>query len=435
MAVALNCTNCSAPLRVDNADVRAQKTTCQFCGTLLHITDKGSEEYQGDLIKRDPPEGVTVKREGGALSVMTKLTSINSENTQIRSSMKPRTFYIVLGISLSIGAVVFYVARHTDGAFVMALVATLAALVAQMMLFTKSNPALILKDGILKTEVSRNQHHLETAVRDIKQLYIATKKFGNLGHTHDLYALLNDGKRIWLYGSFSNPDIALYIEELMEIEMGMFNLPVFGDAPADQHAESIPQAKIITTLDPCANCGADLNPADDDHKRGFTTCNYCNTVTLMYAPGAEKPLLGLPDVDDPNLQYIIKQDGENLTIHDKNNKVILQIKNGSPVNILNGAKFFIKQVSNDEKVQNAGFMDIVNAARNMEQRMAYSENIDIDLHGSDEEKKRAFWGWFLGNNHFHIVAKTDAGESPVIEGIKNPGEAALLLMTIQQHLN
>lgn len=433
MAVALNCTNCSAALRVDDADVRAQHTTCQFCGTLLHLTDKGTEEYKEELVKRQPPEGVTVIHADGALSVAAKLSMMGSDNTQVRSSVKPRTFYIILGISLVIGAIVFYLVRNIEGAIVMAFFATLAALIAQLMLFTKSNPALILKDGIVKTEVSMNASHIETAVHDIQQLYIATKKFGNYGSTHDLYALLNDGKRIRLYGSFDNPEIALYIEEIMEIEMGLFNLPVFGDAPAIEQAEAIPKATASSALDPCANCSAELNVSDDDRRRGFTTCQYCSTVTLLYAPNSEKPMLGLPDTNDPKLQFSIEDEAGNLTIRNNAKNVIFKIENGAPVDVADSAKFFMKQVEN-KKVENAGLMDFVSAALNMEQRMAYSEDIDINMEGSDEEKKQALMGWFLGKSHFDIIAKTDVGESPIIANIHDPREAALLLMTIQKHL-
>ena len=431
MAVALNCTQCSAPLRVDDADVRANMTTCQFCGTLLHLTEKGSEEYQDELVKRQPPEGVVLKRgEEGEFQVATKLSGFG-ENTQIRSSVGPKAFIGVLIVMAIVGIATFYFARNTEAPFVFALFAVIGTFAIGMFATTTDKPALTLKDGALKSQVAMNWDHKETQVTDIKQLYTASKNFGDKGSIHDLYALLDNGKRVRLYGSFNNAEVALYIEEILEVELGLFNLPVFGDAPADEHAENMPQAAIEIELDPCANCGADLNPSNDDHRRGFTTCKFCSTVTLMYAPGAEKPLLGLLEPDDPKLQFSIVDEAHSLKITDKQKRLLLTIESGKAVDVAEDAQFFMKRVTEDVK-RELGFGDFINAARNLEERMAYSGNIGTE--GSEEDKAAALMGWVLGNTYFDIIAKSGDDESTVIDGIRDPREAALLLTTIQKHV-
>jgi hypothetical protein len=51
---------CAASLVADDLAIRRGMATCQYCGTLLRITPKGTETYQDEIEQRPLPPGFTV---------------------------------------------------------------------------------------------------------------------------------------------------------------------------------------------------------------------------------------------------------------------------------------------------------------------------------------------------------------------------------------
>lgn len=419
MPVALNCTQCGAALQVSDADVRVGVTTCNFCGTLLHLTEKGTAEYQDELRQRQPPQGVTIKRgEAGEFTIAAKITG-GGEDTEVRSVGKT-AFIIILIVTLAVGIGVFIFAQDTDSPLGWALGAAFVTFFAGLFVGSNGKPSVIIKDGIVTTELPMNWDHKETPLSDIKQLYTTTKQLGQLMTLHDIYALRNDGKRFRLYGSFAESDVALYIEEMLEIEMGIFNLPVFGETIDMPQSTS---GVIIESLDPCANCGAELNLTSEAQRRGFITCQFCSTVTLLYAPDSEKPLLGLPDPNTSDMQFTVLEDGGVVTMQNARGDVLLTVQNGKVNGFADDTQFFMKQVTGE--IRDVSIGGVLNSLRNLEERMAYSEKIEVGDH--EDDQIRAMSGWLLGSHHFDIVAKTADTEQVIIAEIKDPREAALLL--------
>ncbi|GEM_PF-4210580 len=426
MTMTLNCTQCGAPLQPTDAQIRSNIMTCNFCGTVLHLVEDGLEKYQNDLVQRKPPADVTVKRyKDGGISIKAKLTEMGND-TQNRGQVSRSALYIILGATGLAGIVTLVF----TGDFGLAIIAVFSAFIAGLFLATSGKPAIIIRQGVLETQAATNWNHRFTPIEKIRQLYISTQSFGDFGTTHYIYALLDNGNRIRVYGGFDDPEVAFYVEELLEVEMGLFNLPVFGDAPitATQDNNVALEADIVIPEN-CANCGAPLGVTAQQQQRGFITCNFCSTITLLYAKDADKPLLGLLSIDDPNLQFSITETDTSLTITDA--KQELNIANGQLMGVSGNPEFFIKQVKQTGTEFELG--EMFDRLKNIEQRMAYSDQVDFS--GNDSEKKQQVMDWLFGDTEFQIVAKSNESESVILDGINDPREATMILMMIQQQIS
>jgi hypothetical protein len=135
--------------------------------------------------------------------------------------------------------------------------------------------------------------------------------------SYSIYALKQDGKRIPLMLQISDQDAAFYLEEALEIGIGLFHLPVYGDQSLPRDLKTV--TKIIPDPKPapeplnCKCCGAPL-PMPDSPLKGYLVCEHCHVLSLLYGAGSDKPVLGLPKLNSPNSQFEITKMGNRLRI-------------------------------------------------------------------------------------------------------------------------
>ncbi len=452
MPLKLSCSMCGANLVADDLAIRRGFITCDHCFTLLRITSLGAREYEGTLSAQQPPAGVLLTRSGpGEISI----TVPHSIKDSILFNRRQLITGALVGSAIDAlsGLVFGLVSLVIGGSALTALLFGLAAFVIGL------GPSLLIFGGITALVMSARQKHLKPvklhdgeiqpswfnqpmpslAVREVRQLYtVQSKETGKRQTvpyiTLAVYALMKNGGRTPLVKPIYSPEIALYVEETLEAEMGIFDLPVYGDVELPgQAGDAIPVPPVpsmhFDNLH-CGGCGAELEVTPEALQRGFLVCAHCAALTLLYEPGTSKPILGMPDPDSPAFRYRVQEQAGRLVVCNRQDgRQVLSLDGGQeclevhPAGAPSVTRSFAEISNPQVKVKltaaegerpEGWVMDFLKA---MGEKMAYSGEID------SREVLQETIGW----QTFWIGARTAGGaEIPLVEDIRDFREAFYL---------
>ena len=163
----------------------------------------------------------------------------------------------------------------------------------------KNLPPLELRD---KTLFPKAYGAKPVAVDAVRQIYstvtrVVTRNSKEYFDQYMVFALTNAGERVFLVGPLDSAESALYIEEQIEAELEIFELPVYGNAELPKREDgplpvSPREAPIGRAV--CESCGAEMSVMPAEQKRGFSICRHCGGLRLLYEPGSEKPYSEYP---------------------------------------------------------------------------------------------------------------------------------------------
>ena len=366
----LQCTNCAGSVSAEETDIKKGYVVCGYCQCGLRISHSEVKNYEEAFNNLQPPEGILVDRSKGYLKL--QIPMLGGPNG---STLRTVT----------------------------------------------------LKDGIIK----RHREFLVRTtfpVKDIKQLYLTVNTIDMQGEdtqSINLYALMHDSQRLVIFWNFLNIESALYIEELFEIEIGILDLPVYGDlfTGMEQTKSSSSSGKLS-----CFACAAPLTINKDVKLRGFVECEYCQTITLLLTMPEYQEILGKPT--DDLLQYRPEATENGLTIFLKNRrkKKLLTVQ-GQQITYCSEldtrktqlvTEFGLKKVLVPKKFNLLGVKGFVDR---LEQTMAYSENTkieDVAVDVVDHILK------------FEVVGMVNGESKTLIKNIDNIAEAVLIISKLKE---
>ncbi len=274
------------------------------------------------------------------------------------------------------------------------------------------------------------------ATSDIRQIYSTTSRV--LVHPPDRYidnyivfALTHQGERVFLLGPLDSAESALFIEEFLEVNMQLLDLPVFGDAALPRRdSQNMPVSPQETCTEglTCEACGAEMIIAPQDTQRGFAACRHCGGLMLLYADGGLKPILGIPDASKKDSQFTI--------ITDASETVVSDHRTGNPEIRISGGKMRIltpgasrKEISSagirQLQVRETGWAgrdspavkNLAPGIRSLQEAMAYSGDLNpgMILFGAGAKKTYAL-----------TPVLSNEEEVILLEGIREVGEAFFL---------
>jgi DNA-directed RNA polymerase subunit RPC12/RpoP len=324
MPLTIHCSMCGANIAPADQAIRRGVVTCEYCSTIQRISASGTRKTDRASAALTAPEGVQIVRgRQGSLTITGRRTR---QGVVVNPPETKRGALIGLGIGAAItavGALVsvpFMILFGWDmaGIIVPALilqflpVTFIAAVIAIFVVAWRQQnlPPLELRD---KTLFPKMYGSKPVAIGDIRQLYSTTTRVlvrrpDEYIAQYMVFALTNAGERIFLLGPLDSAESALYIEEQIEAELGIFELPVYGnpDLPKQEGA-ALPVSPLEAGLGgiTCQSCGAEMAVTPAEKKRGFSACRHCGSLLLLYEPGSAKPILGIPDASGKDSQYTV----------------------------------------------------------------------------------------------------------------------------------
>jgi hypothetical protein len=206
----------------------------------------------------------------------------------------------------------------------------------------KNLPPIELRD---KTLFPKAYGAKPVAVDAVRQIYstftrVVTRNPNEYFDQYMVFALTNAGERAFLIGPLDSAESALYIEEQIEGELGIFELPVYGnpdlprreDGPIPVSPREAPLGGAV-----CDSCGAEIAITPEERKRGFSVCRHCGSLRLVYEPGSEKPILGIPDAGGRDLQFTVtEKSGETVITSRHSATPVLRMSKGKFVILATG---------------------------------------------------------------------------------------------------
>ncbi len=459
MALKLYCNVCAASLEADDLAIRRGITMCQYCSTVLRITDKGTETFQDEIEHRPLHSDIKVKRKSaGEMIIGVRNFSgvvINkremNQGCLLGIGVTVLLLLVVmlieafLGFSLS-AAGGFGVLPVMPGTFVTILVTSVVVCVG---ILGARKPAIILKKDVVIPTTGSPKIPRE----NIKQIYATATTYNAKVSdssarpvtTGNVYALTHDGKRVFLSGLMPDVEAALQVEELIEVELGMFNLPVYGDVSLPKQIE-LDNSHLLRSVNVedslvCEYCGIGIDVTPEEQKKGYVVCECCMGLALLYAPNKE-PILGLPQDDFKNGQFRVEQKRNGPVIYPRqgpSTKPIVIVSHGKlhaaqvggslrSVKIADVKKFEVREIPydiDDPKRDTADFTlsNVSNIFKSFQNATAYSGEID-------PEKLMV---QSLGLDKYQLSVRLQNGQDYwLIKMIDKPKEALFLAKTLEK---
>ncbi len=416
----INCTNCAGAVEVDATALQTRAVDCPFCGTHLRLTDRGTvirEPHHAVSIDEPPPHVVVERDVNGR--------RIAIGRTQYRFNISKNRAILVAVVALAVQLVFFFIP----------FVPFIAVFVVGVSLFANHRPRVYIKDGQLVGEANWVGSNV-WALEDIKQPYIVTRTVGEVGSYHFLYILDKSGERKIAFGPYMELESAEYAEALLEREMGLFDLPVVGEAAAVSRAKAGEPTLAVHT---CANCATELVETATARKRGTITCPNCRTVRLLYSLDGERPMLGLPEPNDPSLQYRMSYSADNnvFAVATQDKEVLAAVQNGRLRGAPAGTDVHMQAVLIKRKVDGdegdvASIEALATVGRTLNEGWRVSTYSD-DIIGEEIQREE---GVAIVGRTYRIFAKApDGSEKTLIEPIESAAEAALIFLTLRKYMN
>ncbi len=452
MPLTIHCSMCGANIAPDDQAIRRGLLVCTHCSTVQRISAGGTRKIEGDQAASAAPEGVKIVRgrQGGL--------TITGRRTQQGVVLNPpeikRGALIGLGIGIAITAAAALVSVPLiiifgwgiAGIIVPALfllflpVTFFAAVIAIFVVAGRQQnlPPLVLQD---KTLFPKTYGSKSVSADAVRQLYSTTTRVlvrrpDEYIDQYMVFALTNAGERVFLLGPLDSAESALFIEEQIEAEMGIFELPVYGNADLPKREDgalpvSPQEARLGGTV--CESCGAEMTISPAEKKRGFSACRHCGSLRLLYEPGSMKPILGLPDANQQDAQFIKTGDpAESVITNRQSGDPVLRISNNK-IQILTGAgkKVFDPAGIQRLNVKETGWapareMDpagMVAGLAALKDAMSYSGEVD---------PIRVLMGAEGGKTYALSAVLSSGEEIRILAGIRNIGEAFYLKGALEQ---
>ncbi len=455
MPLTIHCSMCGANIEPDDQSIRRGVVTCSHCSTVQRITESGTRKTGRDSAAGTAPEGVQIVRSGrGGLTITARRTQ---QGVVLNPPEIKRGVWIGLGIGIAVTAagalvsvpLVIIFGWAMLGIILPALfiqflpVTFFAALIAIFVVAgrQKNLPPLDLRD---KTLFPKAYGANPVAVDSIRQIYstftrVVTRNPKEYFDQYMVFALTNAGERVFLIGPLDSAESALYIEEQIEGELGIFELPVYGnpDLPRRED-ESLPVSPREAPLGGavCDSCGAEIAVTPDERKRGFSVCCHCGSLRLVYEPGSEKPILGIPDAGGRDSQFTVSENpGET---------VVLSRHSAAPVLRFSKGKFLIPASGASQKAVGADGVKRLNVKETgwapmreldaggraagieaLKEAMAYSGEVN---------PVNVLFGAGTGKTYSITAALENGEETRLLAGIRDIGEAFALEKFLESKL-
>ena len=435
----------------DTLAIRRELVVCPYCATINRITALGTEKYEAALIEGMLlPDGVKVKPLGEGHLQITAKAAGRHRYTPPMLGQENGCWFLIPGalFALSWFSLLFFsiagrqngepVILNSDALFfsfcVVPFLALFIYLVVAQQLFPYL-PVVQVKAGEIHPASSVNGSVV--AVPDIRQIYAAvttiTERSRQAADYCYVYVLTQDEKRRPLIGPIRNKEDALAIEELLEVELGLFQLPVYGDTDLPTTAPVAPEPTAVSSNEDliCMSCAASLMVTNQVQQQGYVVCDYCQGLTLLYRPD-KKPVLGLPAINSPSFHYKVEKENGRLFVRARQqnyHRDLLQLTKGTihiqvdpdaPINlpVTDIKTIYVKKHTHKDHLDPEGkFTDVdeaVKASPHMDEVLPYSMQHDRDD--------------FLLKSHallsYRVVAKTNSEqEIHLLYGLRNLPEA------------
>ena len=257
MALTIHCTMCGANVVPNDLEIRREIAVCSHCSTLLQITQSGTEQFRDALQTVRAPAGVGVRREKPGNLVITAPRTASA--LAINRPELVRGTLIGLAVSgglttaaalLSVPLILIFgkdlipfIALSLLLAFIPGSFLAVPASILVLSFTHKTLPPLRLENGSIVPSMVGMKPFPAASIR---QMYsTATKVMAGRTEQHFfsymVYALTTGDHHMPLIGPLDSPETALFIEETLEVDLGILDLPVYGDESLPvQEAKALP---------------------------------------------------------------------------------------------------------------------------------------------------------------------------------------------------
>lgn len=297
------CRQCAAPLHLD-ADARARGVaTCRGCATVQRA---GANAWREVGVLALPPDGVEAVRRDGVITVDVPAELVRVAPTAL-------VWGAVLG---GVGGVLAgVVGGWLVGLLVAGVVAVIATLVAVALGRT---PSVVVLDATLLHPAGGAD---PLPRDDIAQVLVAedTEDAGRVGVHVTVWVRLRDGTRRPVVALLRDDQIALWLQDILDVELGLYQMPVAGDrarpnlpspgAVADA-ARTLPIASsTLPQALHCTGCGLP-NEVDGEAQRvGWMACEDCGALCLVFPEDGKQALIGLDGPDEVAVPFERRKPG------------------------------------------------------------------------------------------------------------------------------
>jgi hypothetical protein len=423
MAAQLSCSRCGGTVSIDEAALRRSLAVCSHCNAILRTREQRVPESDAYL---QPPAHVVVERSG--------------ENDLSISARRPGgAWALTRATSMSGWAAGLAGAAACSASFgwlaaVAGLPIGLAAFAVAAKLQRRHRP-IELRGGLLLPS-DPDQHPV--AVSDLQQIYSAVCHLDLGGDsaftTSNVFALTLQGDRVLLMGPLESEPVALYIQQLLEAELQIYELPTHAESTPHESRERAAGAAHAaysegSTL-PCEACGLAVRPSAREMQVGLASCSQCGGLSLLHDIDADMSVLG---ASTPERRYEIDEDVDGLSIvpRDSNpgagsvevigERVVLRQAGSAPMTLpISG----LTQIRVKEEPAEAAF-DLDEGLAKLQDATSLSGTVDLralDLGASVPTR-------------FRVTAQREShGEVDVAGGLQDPREAFLIARTLTRVL-
>jgi len=427
----LQCTNCGGSVTANDQAILRGVVTCDYCHTALRVTKSGIETYKKRLLNRRPPKGIKIKHR----KTETKLiVPMQQEGAPISGPIVGKRAWLLYGGPLAAGLLSCSVFGFDVLSY--QLTCSVMLFVFLGLLFTLApKPFILLRDGILQVPYAFSREKLKTPFIHIKQLYVTVNQLGGKSPRtqYNLFALKKDGTRVRLYSNFASLEAALYVEEWLEIELDIFDLPVYGDLETGT-AEVVafqaqPDEQMI-----CYVCTAPLHITTAVRQQGYLTCAYCHTITLLYTDDSHKLILGQPQPEKMAHRLLVR--GQFAGVLQKKDRQASLLLSG---NKISGARF--NRTLTGKTVKRFGIREIFvprelgvkdwlsgEVMSQYEQALAYSHDAGLRNRPLD------MVDYAFNSVQYMLLGQIETKMYPLIPAIEDLQEAAFIVVTLNDFL-
>ena len=430
----LQCRICAGNITADEEAINKGIVTCDYCQTVLQVTDQGLEAYKKQILDREPPDNIKVKRKGTELKI---IVPVEIKGSKLRSRIERAASVAILFVTIATGIFVRVLFASNEYALSLSCFAMLFVFFPLTYFFSEANPYLHLHEGFLLSYMPgllRTSHKIP--IPEIKQFYVTTNRvqqYDVIRTQHSLFLINKDGERKQIFGDFPSVYGALFVEELLEIELDIFNLPVLGDTQISTADVVAFQNKPDETID-CYACAAPIQINPHVRQRGYITCSYCHTITLFYIQESHKPILGQPDLE--RMMYKVVRHPEQAGVlrnKGKERKGVLLLKGNLVARLpmkpeLQGMK--INKFGIREIPHNASLKDIFSGKvfKELEQHLAYTTGSDDSNIVNVEERMNYRF-------YYTIIGQIEDINYALIPQLENLREAAYIVTMLNDYLD
>ena len=287
------CPNCGGTADIRGDAVAKGLATCRYCQACVVVAT--SEHPLQQKIDKEKKK-LIIRRKGNRVSVTGRRPWGGGGRLDKRECVIGGIAGLFIFPYLASGGAGFL--GSVIGAFVVFLLVGVIASV-----FRFYSPPLVLTEFELKPGLLGASNFLREEVR---QLYavatvIVSGGPGDDGSLHNnVCVLTRDGLREVVFGPAKSIEVALAIEQVLEEELGLYNLRVKGDERTENETTKTGALEAQSSLQsfrrgdsmPCEVCAAMLAPSSRDWDRGFTNCFYCDHLFALYQDGGQNVVLG-----------------------------------------------------------------------------------------------------------------------------------------------